>query len=150
MAKYAEHWGELLFNLDHLSKRTAKKQFRHDIRYAWGGLCCYCRSEKATSLDHVRPRSRGGSDLKSNLVPACRSCQESKGNRTDWYDWFKEQPFFNQNAADLITDWISNKRFLEHEDERTEHRAEVCPHQSKVRVLQDEPTGAGEDCLTAA
>lgn len=150
MAKYAEHWGELLFNLDHLSKQTAKKQFRQDIKYSWGGMCCYCRENKATSLDHVVPRSRGGSNLRSNLLPACRSCQESKGNRIDWYDWFKEQPFFNQDVADLILEHTQNKRFLEQDNERSNHRAEVCPHKSKVRGRENEQTGTGENCLTPA
>tara|TARA_B100000035_G_C21011560_1_gene559860 strand:+ start:63 stop:515 length:453 start_codon:yes stop_codon:yes gene_type:complete len=150
MAKYAEHWGELLFNLDHLSKQTAKKQFRQDIKYSWGGMCCYCRENKATSLDHVVPRSRGGSNLRSNLLPACRSCQESKGNRIDWYDWFKEQPFFNQDVADLILEHTQNKRFLEQDNERSNHRAEVCSHKSTIRSRENEQASTGENCLTPA
>ena len=150
MAKYAEHWGELLFNLDHLSKQSAKRQFRHDIRYSWGGMCCYCREKKATSLDHVVPRSKGGSNLRSNLVPACRSCQESKGNRIDWYDWFKEQPFFNQDAADLILEHTQNKRILEQDNDRTEHRTKVSTDSCSLRVRQNEPSGPGEDMLAPA
>ena len=33
-------------------------------------------------LDHIRPRSRGGSDRVSNLCLACRDCNAAKGNRT--------------------------------------------------------------------
>ncbi len=145
MAQYAEHWGELLFNLDHLTKRNAKRQWRYEIRWSWGGLCAYCRNKKATSLDHVQPRSRGGSSLRSNLVPCCVDCQKSKGNRTDWYDWFKEQPFFNQDAADLITEWTTNKRFLNHDHERLDDRATICIKQSTLRNGEDEPPCSGID-----
>jgi len=33
-------------------------------------------------IDHVLPRSRGGSDRVSNLVLACHDCNQAKGNRT--------------------------------------------------------------------
>ncbi len=34
------------------------------------------------TVDHVRPRSRGGSDDPENLVTACRPCNTQKGDRT--------------------------------------------------------------------
>lgn len=43
----------------------------------------FCRREQVVfELDHVRPRSRGGSDRVSNLVLACHACNEQKGNQT--------------------------------------------------------------------
>lgn len=36
---------------------------------------------KATSVDHVIPTSRGGSDDDSNLVACCWPCNRRKGNR---------------------------------------------------------------------
>ena len=45
--------------------------------------CVYCSREQVVfELDHVRPRSRGGSDRVSNLVLACHTCNEQKGNQT--------------------------------------------------------------------
>lgn len=45
--------------------------------------CVYCgRKETAFELDHVLPRSRGGSDRISNLVLSCHACNEAKGDRT--------------------------------------------------------------------
>lgn len=41
------------------------------------GICAYCGAP-ATTLDHIRPRARGGSDDPANLIPACRSCNSSK------------------------------------------------------------------------
>lgn len=47
--------------------------------------CVYCGRE-ARASDHLRPRSRGGSDAQSNLVPACHPCNSSKGSKllTEW------------------------------------------------------------------
>lgn len=50
-------------------------------------ICAYC-SNPATDLDHVIPISRGGPDIESNLVAACKSCNCSKRNKTieEWID----------------------------------------------------------------
>jgi 5-methylcytosine-specific restriction endonuclease McrA len=45
--------------------------------------CVYCgRGETAFEIDHVLPRSRGGSDRVSNLVLSCHECNRAKGDRT--------------------------------------------------------------------
>jgi 5-methylcytosine-specific restriction endonuclease McrA len=44
--------------------------------------CQYCGSRDRLTIDHVMPRSRGGKDLWENLVAACTSCNNRKGNRT--------------------------------------------------------------------
>jgi hypothetical protein len=45
--------------------------------------CAYCGVSGARlEKEHVVPISRGGSHTKSNVVPACRSCNASKNHRT--------------------------------------------------------------------
>ena len=45
--------------------------------------CAYCgKSEVPFEVDHIRPRSRGGSNRVSNLALACHSCNTVKGNQT--------------------------------------------------------------------
>ena len=39
--------------------------------------CYYC-DKPATTVDHVVPLARGGTNFEGNLVPACRSCNGSK------------------------------------------------------------------------
>lgn len=52
------------------------------------GVCQYCgQTPDRPDIDHVIPRSRGGSDNPSNLVTACPSCNRSKGARTP-DEWF--------------------------------------------------------------
>lgn len=44
-----------------------------------GARCSYCGTELTElCMDHVVPRSRGGSDAPDNLMPACRECNSSK------------------------------------------------------------------------
>lgn len=147
----AEDWSDLLFDLSCLSKQVAKRKFRKSIKYGWGGLCCYCRSERATTLDHIKPKSKGGSSLRSNLLPACQSCNHSKGSE-NWLVWFERQTFYNSIAKELIEEWISNKRFIEEEldDHEIVDRAEVRIDTSTLRGLSDEPPGIREDCFAPA
>jgi len=45
--------------------------------------CHYCELElgfSQTTLDHVRPKSRGGDDSDENLVLACENCNQLKGS----------------------------------------------------------------------
>ncbi|MCG8315115.1 MAG: HNH endonuclease [Pseudomonadales bacterium] len=48
-------------------------------------ICLYCGetfSYENLTRDHVIPRSRNGSEKWTNLVTACRRCNQRKGNRT--------------------------------------------------------------------
>jgi 5-methylcytosine-specific restriction endonuclease McrA len=44
--------------------------------------CCYCTRRKATTIDHVIPRSRGGRHEWANVVAACSPCNAHKDDRT--------------------------------------------------------------------
>ena len=54
-----------------------------------GKPCTYCGAREATSWDHIVPKSRGGEDVRSNLVPACQPCNSSKGALTPHEWWAK-------------------------------------------------------------
>jgi 5-methylcytosine-specific restriction endonuclease McrA len=46
--------------------------------------CTYCTKTltlKSATLDHIRPKSRGGSNARTNLTLACRKCNNKKGNK---------------------------------------------------------------------
>src|SRR3954463_14675161 len=45
-----------------------------------GGVCQYCGS-RADSIDHVVPRSKGGTHIWENVVAACRPCNVRKRDR---------------------------------------------------------------------
>jgi 5-methylcytosine-specific restriction endonuclease McrA len=46
----------------------------------WAGRCWMC-SEPAAHWDHVKPLSKGGGHILSNLRPACASCNLRKRDR---------------------------------------------------------------------
>jgi 5-methylcytosine-specific restriction endonuclease McrA len=66
---------------------------RTAILERWGHACAYCGAH-ATHLDHVEPLSRGGTDTESNIVPACQTCNLSKGAKTlaEWAGTFSVEP----------------------------------------------------------
>jgi 5-methylcytosine-specific restriction endonuclease McrA len=45
------------------------------------GVCAYCGNAAAT-MDHIVPRSHGGSHTWENVVAACKSCNHKKAART--------------------------------------------------------------------
>ena len=58
----------------------------------WHRRCAYCgRSGVPLQIDHIRARSRGGSDRISNCALACAACNRDKGNR-DVEEFLADQP----------------------------------------------------------
>lgn len=55
---------------------TRQAIFRRDAH-----ACQYCGSKQNLTLDHVQPRARGGKDTWENLVTACVTCNNRKGDR---------------------------------------------------------------------
>jgi len=48
-------------------------------------ICQYCREEfhpRELTLDHVFPVSKGGKKSWTNIVTACKTCNQRKGNKT--------------------------------------------------------------------
>ena len=56
-------------------------EVREYLLEKWGRQCAYCGAEHTPlEIDHLHPRSRGGSDRVSNLTIACHDCNQAKGN----------------------------------------------------------------------
>ena len=73
---------------------------RKGILFRDGYMCQYCRFKFAPArltLDHVIPRSRGGSSTWENLVACCHPCNRRKGNHllieTDMKLFKEPRPF---------------------------------------------------------
>lgn len=69
-----------LFRFVKVPRRSAVPVSRRAVLTRDGGACAYC-SRPATTVDHVRPRSRGGQHRWENVVAACRSCNGTKDDR---------------------------------------------------------------------
>jgi 5-methylcytosine-specific restriction endonuclease McrA len=87
-------------------RRRARKRDQHGLvpvtaevinqRFElFGHACAYCGAQHELTVDHFIPMARGGTHAPSNLVPACRSCNSSKGD-SDPEQWYRQQPSFNE------------------------------------------------------
>jgi 5-methylcytosine-specific restriction endonuclease McrA len=48
----------------------------------WNRKCAYCGVENVPiEVEHIQPKSKGGSDRVSNLTLACHKCNQAKGNQ---------------------------------------------------------------------
>lgn len=68
-----------LWGSDYQQGALYQKELRSFIFGRSNGKCVYCGA-KAEEIDHVVPRSNGGTNSTYNLVAACRSCNEKKSN----------------------------------------------------------------------
>jgi predicted restriction endonuclease len=95
---------ELLYNLEATSSAEAKRKWRQSIKEHWNYRCAYCGDTENLTLDHITPRSKGGTDRITNLVCACNSCNKSKGHN-HWSDWYLSQDFFTTERLSAIIEW---------------------------------------------
>jgi 5-methylcytosine-specific restriction endonuclease McrA len=67
-------------------------EVREYLLEKWGRKCVYCDVEHTPlTIDHIHPRSKGGSDRVSNLTLACVPCNQRKNNQ-DVRDYLTRDP----------------------------------------------------------
>jgi 5-methylcytosine-specific restriction endonuclease McrA len=68
------------------AKGKHTRQEWEELLELFGGLCAYCKVNKATDRDHVIPISKGGSNEITNILPACDNCNSRKHSKNleDW------------------------------------------------------------------
>lgn len=60
---------------------AVSKRVRYEVLRRDGFICRYCKAgDKPLTVDHVIPVSLGGSDDPTNLVAACRECNQGKAS----------------------------------------------------------------------
>ena len=81
----------------------------------FGGECAYCggtpRKGQRLTKDHLLAVSEGGLTEPANIIPACSSCNSSKGPQ-DFKTWYMKQPFFSQARLNRIFQWRTIMRML--------------------------------------
>ena len=81
-AEFADTWRSRRYGqTDRYDASEAAEKIR-TLKTGLFGTCEYCRSEfpmKSLTIDHIKPLSKGGLHVASNLTLACRSCNSSKG-----------------------------------------------------------------------
>ena len=104
-----ERVSDYLHNMTALTRGEARRQWRQSIKDCWNNRCAYCGKppidDESLTIDHVRPKSCGGEDRTSNVIPACRECNQDKSSQ-EWIAWFRMQPFYTIEAEWRIRQWL--------------------------------------------
>jgi len=69
--------------LEYQQGTLAGYEVREYLLEKWQRKCAYCqKADFPLEIEHINPRSRGGSDRLNNLTLACRECNQEKDNQT--------------------------------------------------------------------
>ncbi|HET9920445.1 MAG TPA: RNA-guided endonuclease IscB [Ktedonobacteraceae bacterium] len=75
--------GASIHNLEYQQGQLQGYLVREYVLQKWNRQCSYCgASHVPLQLEHIVPRSRGGSNRPSNLALACEQCNMRKGTQT--------------------------------------------------------------------
>jgi 5-methylcytosine-specific restriction endonuclease McrA len=86
----AFHTGHAVYPLPHVirlrdyvrvPRRSSMRITRRAIFARDRHRCQYCGSDRHLTIDHVVPRSKGGTDTWDNVVTSCAPCNRKKGDR---------------------------------------------------------------------
>lgn len=106
-----ERLTDYLFNMSALTRREARQQWRDSIKSAWNNCCAYCGQppidDSSLTIDHVKPKSKGGEDRTSNVIPACKECNSRKGSE-NWLAWYRMQSFYTVYGEWRIRQWLKS------------------------------------------
>ncbi|MEV4747169.1 RNA-guided endonuclease IscB [Streptosporangium sp. NPDC049248] len=84
--------GRPLEGAEYQQGTLAGYEVREYLLAKWERTCAYCgASDVPLNLDHIHPRSRGGSDRVSNLTLACIPCNQTK-SAAPVQEFLKDKP----------------------------------------------------------
>ncbi len=103
-----------------------RELFRRD-----GHTCMYCLtglSDRHLTRDHVKPISRGGRDIWTNVVTACRACNQRKADQllSETNMRLHAVPYTPNHAEWLI---LRNRNMLE---DQMEFLKKQCPKERQI------------------
>lgn len=88
--------------------RSVSTQAWEECKAYFGNRCAYCGKEaKTLTRDHVVPVKMGGRYQVDNIVPACKSCNSSKGAK-QFREWYRGMPFYSEAREFKIMVYMSN------------------------------------------
>jgi hypothetical protein len=89
------------------------KVYREQDLKIHDGKCTFCYEPltyKNVTADHAKARSTGGSNQSSNIVAACRPCNQAKGSMTvSQFKKLIKHPFGETSDIRIIMAWSRRK-----------------------------------------
>lgn len=82
-----------------------------DCKNEFDNSCAYCnvKTEKL-ERDHFIALTSGGEFTRNNVIPSCKPCNASKGNK-DFYEWYKDSELYSDENVKKI------QRYLNYEND---------------------------------
>lgn len=95
-------------------RRSAKKLLPATLTVAqWAYIkeffcnkCAYCGKEKFLQQDHFIALSKGGEYSYGNIIPACASCNISKGDKS-FFNWYPRHKFYSKAREKKILKFLN-------------------------------------------
>lgn len=79
-----------------------------DIKNTFDNRCCYCGKERPLAQEHFVAQSKGGEYTLDNIVPSCKSCNSSKGDK-DFFEWYPTYKYYSKKREKFILDFLGYK-----------------------------------------
>jgi len=98
-------------------KRLAKKKnlpntftFKEwvNTKLYFNNRCAYCGKELPLAQEHFIALSRGGGYTVNNIIPSCKSCNSSKGNR-EFKVWYPKYKYYSLTRQIKINKYLGGK-----------------------------------------
>lgn len=89
------HWNnKRRLRKNNLPSTLTLKQWKQ-IKKEFNNKCAYCGENKKLEQDHFIALSKGGEYTHNNIIPACKSCNCSKQDKS-FFEWYSEQGFYSK------------------------------------------------------
>ena len=79
-----------------------------DVKSSFSFECAYCGKKESVvetlQQEHIIPFFNEGKFVLGNIIPACKSCNTSKGKK-DLENWYKSKEFFNETRLNNIKEY---------------------------------------------
>lgn len=104
-------------------QRGLKQKLAHNLPASkWNEImldfdckCAYCgiseeehleKHKQTLSQEHFIPLSKGGEYTHNNIIPSCRSCNNSKRSK-DFFEWYPTYKHYNKNREQFILEYLN-------------------------------------------
>lgn len=95
-------------------RQAEKKQLPHtltvdqwqSIKLHFENCCAYCGKKLPLEQEHLLALSKGGEYTNNNIIPACKSCNCSKGNN-DFFIWYPKHKNFSTKREKYILKFLN-------------------------------------------